>query len=147
MQTVVAVSTRCVEQSITFSPVAQVSLVETFTLWIKFMPQELNRTDPSTYREQFEAGYIRGVREDQPAVIQLNSLIASMAVNEFLARLHPYRIDPNSEYSILRISISHGIYEQEPDGESCQLLGRHVGRGDVSPPLDWAELSLSKEVA
>jgi hypothetical protein len=36
-----------------------------------------------------EEGYIRGVAEDRPAVIQLNSLIANLAVNELLARLHP----------------------------------------------------------
>ena len=105
----------------------------------------LYRTDPSNYKNLVAAGYIRGVREDQPAVVQLNSLIASLAVNEFLARLHPYRLDPNSEYAILRFSVSHDIYEHETDGVPCRLLGRHVGRGDVCPPLDWPELSLPNE--
>ena len=52
------------------------------------------RTDPAAYRSQLDQGYIRGVPEDRPAVIQLNSLVASVAINELLARLHPYRIDP-----------------------------------------------------
>ena len=107
----------------------------------------LYRTDPTTYRTQLGEGYIHGVRENRPAVVQLNMLLASLAVNEFLARLHPFRIDPNSDYAIHRLSISHGIYEHEGDGEPCALLSRHVGKGDVSPLLDWAELSLASQAA
>ena len=107
----------------------------------------LYRTDPAAYRAQLREGYIHGVQENRPAVVQLNMLLASLAVNEFLARLHPFRIDPNADYAIHRLSISHGIYEHEGDGEPCALLARHVGRGDVSPLLDWAELSLTKAAA
>ena len=107
----------------------------------------LLRTDPAAYRAQLEDGYIRGVQEDRPAVIQLNSLIASLAVNELLARLHPYRLDSNGDYAVHRLSLSHGIYEHEGDGDPCPLLARHVGRGDVTPLLDWAELSVQREAA
>ena len=107
----------------------------------------LFRTDPTAYRTQLEDGYIRGVQEDRPAVVQLNSLVASLAVNEFLARLHPYRLDPNGDYAVHRLSISHGIYEHEGDGQPCPMFSRHVGRGDVNPLLDWAELSLEREAA
>ena len=104
----------------------------------------LYRTDPAAYRAQLDDGYIRGVQEDRPAVVQMNTLLASLAINEFLARLHPYRLDPNAEYAVHRLSVSHGIYEHEDDGKPCPVLARHVGRGDVSPLLDWAELSLAK---
>ena len=107
----------------------------------------LYRTDPAAYRTLLGDGYIRGVQEDRPAVVQLNSLVASLAVNEFLARLHPYRLDPNGDYAVHRLSISHGIYEHDGDGEPCPMLVRHVGRGDVSPLLDWAELSLERQAA
>ena len=107
----------------------------------------LLRTDQAAYRAQLKDGYIRGVQEDRPAVVQLNTLIASLAINEFLARLHPYRLDPNADYAIHRLSISHGIYEHEDDGEPCPMLARHVGRGDVTPLLDWAELSVRQEAA
>lgn len=103
----------------------------------------LYRTDPTAYRDQLGRGYIKGVAEDRPAVIQLNSLIASLAVNELLARLHPYRLDPNDEFAIHRVSLSHGIYEHVADGEPCQLLSRHVGRGDTAPLLDMPELSIA----
>lgn len=101
----------------------------------------LQRTDPSHYQNLLEEGYIRGVQEDRPAVVQLNSLIASLAVNELLARVHPYRIDPNEAYAVTRISLSHGIFEHEPEGAICPVLSRNVGRGDIEPPLDWVELS------
>lgn len=103
----------------------------------------LARTDPDAYRALRREGYITGVAEDRPAVIQLNSLIASLAVNELLARLHPYRLDSNGDYAVHRLSLSHGIYEHLPDGEPCATLVRHVGRGDVWPPLDMPELSLA----
>jgi len=107
----------------------------------------LSRTDPEAYKGLLEDGYIRGVAEDRPAVIQLNGLIASLAINELLARLHPYRLDPNGDYAIHRISLSHGIYEHEADGEQCPVLARHVGRGDVEPLLDWPELSNVRSAA
>ena len=106
----------------------------------------LMRADPVAYQDLRERGYIKGVAEDRPAVIQLNSLIASLAVNELLARLHPYRLDPNGDFAVHRISLSHGIYEHLDDGETCQLFARHVGRGDVTPLLDMPELSI-KEAA
>jgi hypothetical protein len=102
----------------------------------------LRRTDPGQYKKLLAEGYIRGVQEDRPAVIQLNTLIASIAVNELLARLHPYRIDPNGDFAIVRVSLSHAIYDHEPDGIPCAVLGRHMGRGDVEPLLDMAELSI-----
>ena len=115
--------------------------------WSRCARAGLFRTDPAAYRTQLEDGYIRGVQEDRPAVVQLNSLVASLAVNEFLARLHPYRLDPNTDYAIHRLSVSHGIYEHEQDGEPCPMLARHVGRGDVTPLLDWPELSLQQDAA
>lgn len=107
----------------------------------------LYRTDPETYRALLKDGYIKGVREDRPAVVQLNGIIASLAISELLARLHPFRDDPNASFAVHRMSLSHGIYEHEHEGLMCQMLARHTGRGDVQPLLDWAELSSTNEAA
>lgn len=107
----------------------------------------MQRTDPVGFRRQLEEGYIRGVQEDRPAVIQLNSLVASLAVNELLARLHPFRLDPNHEYAVTRVSLSHGIWEHESEGAPCAVLARHAGRGDVEPLVDWAELGVGVRAA
>lgn len=101
----------------------------------------LKRKDPEQYAKLLDEGYLRGSDEDRPAVIQLNSLIASLAVSELMARLNPYRIDPNLEYAVTRISLVHAFLDHEREGGVCNTLRRHVGRGDVEPLLDWPELS------
>jgi hypothetical protein len=82
-----------------------------------------------------------GVNEDRPAVISVNMFFASLAVNEFLARLHPYRDDNNGRFAVYRFSLSQAQIYMEPEGEQCKLLSRHVGRGDAKPLLDMPELS------
>lgn len=101
----------------------------------------IRRTDPAAFERLRNEGYIRGAAVNRPAVIQLNTFIASLAINDFLARLHPYRLDPNEEFAIQRVSLSHGIFEHEGDGPPCPSLSRHVGRGDITPLLDLPELS------
>lgn len=101
----------------------------------------LRRTDPEAYREQIKAGYIHGVAEDRPAVISVNMQIASMAVNEFLARLHPYRYDSNADSSIVRTSFIQAATYREPDGNSSSMFAAHIGKADVRPLLSMPELS------
>lgn len=101
----------------------------------------LKRTDPEAYKEQVKAKYIVGAQEDRPAVISVNFFAASLAVNEFLARLHPYRDDDNGEYAIHRFSLSQGVFYREGEGEPCRLLARYAGRGDMRPLLNLPELS------
>jgi len=101
----------------------------------------LRRTDPAAYAEHLQSKYIVGVQEDRPAVISVNMQIASMAVNEFLARLHPYRDDANRHFATSRFSLSQAQCYTECDGESCPVLAPHVGRGDTRLLLDMPELS------
>lgn len=101
----------------------------------------LRRTNPGLYRKQVDEGYLRGVEENRPAVISVNAQLASMAVNEFLARLHPYRYDDNADFAVVRTSLIQGETYREPAPDPCPVLARHVGRGDVEPLLDMPELS------
>jgi hypothetical protein len=101
----------------------------------------LRRTNPALYRKEVDEGYLRGVEEDRPAVISVNGQLASMAVNEFLARLHPYRYDDNSDFAVVRTSLIQGETYRESAPDPCPVLARHVGRGDVEPLLDMPELS------
>lgn len=105
----------------------------------------LRRTDPKAYREQVKAGYIRGVAEDRPAVISINMQIASMAVNEFLARLHPYRLDDNSDSAILRTSFVQGVEYRLREPAPSGMFAMHIGKGDVKPLLSMPELSEPEE--
>jgi hypothetical protein len=93
----------------------------------------LKRTDPAFYKDQLRRGYIRGVRVDRPAVISINTAAAAYAVNELLARLHPFRSLPNSEFAIQKLLFSHGRTARRSDGTPDAELAGWVGRGDCNP--------------
>lgn len=104
--------------------------------------EALKRQNPAYYEQQRQDGYIQNVQEDRPAVISVNTVLAGMAVNELLARLHCFRDEPNQSYAQIGVSISQvAFYPEGENGHPCPLLARHVGRGDVIPLLDQAELS------
>jgi hypothetical protein len=105
----------------------------------------LRRTDPKAYREQVRAGYIRGIAEDRPAVISINMQMASTAINEFLARLHPYRYDDNAESVIVRTSFIQGTHYRETEDTPSGTFFAHIGKGDVRPLLSMPDLSELEE--
>ena len=102
---------------------------------------EMRRTNPILYRRQLEEGYLRGVDEDRPAVISVNMFFSSLVVNDFLARLHPYRNRKNAEYAWIGGNLSEMQFFSEAEAEPCQVLKRHVGKGDVIPLLERPSLS------
>lgn len=102
----------------------------------------LYRTEPAAYREQVREKYIRGVREDRPAVVSVNAFFASLAVNELLARVHGYRDDDNDAFATYGASLTQARLVADDEGAPCGILSRFVGRGDVSPPLGLPELSI-----
>lgn len=101
----------------------------------------LRRTDPKAYREQVRTGYIQGVAEDRPAVISINMQMASTAINEFIARLHPYRHDDNAESAVVRTSFIQGSHYRETEESGTGSFTTHIGRADVRPLLSMPELS------
>lgn len=105
----------------------------------------LHRTDPEAYKAQVKAGYIHGVDEERPAVISINMQLASTAVNEFLARLHPYRYDQNADFSVVRTSFIQGASYCEREPAPSRAFFPNLGKGDVSPLLSMPELSEVKQ--
>jgi hypothetical protein len=103
--------------------------------------EALKRTDPAEYRRRRKEGYIRGVPEERPAVISTNALYASLAVNEFLARLHRFRWSTNSEFAIRRFSLTRDLLIAESDGGASTRLAKLVGRGDMIPLVNMPVLS------
>lgn len=101
----------------------------------------LRRHHPEQYQELLQEKYISGVAEDRPAVISVNLLFAALAVNEFLARLHPYRLAGNLHIDAVTMSLSAELVETPSHPDPCSALSRHLGRGDVRPLLDMPELS------
>ena len=105
--------------------------------------EHLHRTDPVFYADQLQRGYIKGVNVDRPAVISINTATASAAVNELLARLHPFRTRPNSEFAIQKILFTHGRLLSRSEGHDDTLLSPHVGKGNTEPPLLLPRLSVA----
>ena len=98
--------------------------------------EDLLRTSRDEFRERHARGYVRGVQVDRPAVISVNMHFASLAVNEVLARLHPFRMDDNKEFGTTRMSLSHSQLECERDQLAPPRTLTSVGRGDIDPPLE-----------
>lgn len=97
------------------------------------------RSNIEEYKKQKKSGYIVDVDVDSPAVISINMYIASMAVNEFLARIHKFRYDSNSHFSISRISFTDSYLQHEEDGSPDTYLEKFVGRGDMEPIINMPE--------
>ena len=92
------------------------------------------RTNPKHYERQIEDGYLPLIGEDQPAVISVNMQAACLAFNDFLARLHGFRLDPNDDFAIQKFHLTHGYYENEPAPmlEPDPLFSQYAGKGDAS---------------
>jgi len=103
--------------------------------------EALRRTDKNMHDQLANENYIKGVQVDRPAVISVNMLIASLAVNDFLARLHPFRLDGNDEFAAQTVSLTQGEFMRFPEGPSCPAFAARVGLGDRTPLLDMPALS------
>jgi hypothetical protein len=101
----------------------------------------LRRNDPAAHDRQVKDGYIAGVQANRPAVISVNMFGASLAVNELLARLHPFREEPNSNYAAVTFSLASMELISDPEEGICDILGGTVGMGDVTPLLGLMELA------
>lgn len=96
----------------------------------------LRRTNPKQFAAEVDEGYIKGVKVESPAVISINGLSATLAVNNLLARIHPFRIDPNSEIRHQWFDLINGLFGSGDGGEPCRALQRQAGRGDMEPFLE-----------
>lgn len=101
----------------------------------------LLQDSPAEYRRLQREGYVKGVRVDRPAVISVNMIAASLAVNEFLARIHGFRLESNDRFAVSRMCLTDPIAGMtEGDGDACEEMGRLVGLGDQKPPLGMMRL-------
>lgn len=91
--------------------------------------------------------YLANVNESNPAVISINVQVSSAAVNEFLARLHPYRNVNNAEIDIVRVMFGECAMYGEAASVPCDFFGKYVGIGDIEPLLNNPEFSYVTKAA
>jgi len=101
----------------------------------------LRRNDPAAHAQQVRDGYIAGAPANRPAVISVNMFAAALAVNELLARVHPFREEPNCNYAVTIFSLTSMELLSEPEERRCEILADRVGIGDASPLLGLLELA------
>lgn len=96
----------------------------------------LKAQNPNHYEQQKKEGYITGIDENQPAVISVNMQASCMAFNDFLARIHNYRLDDNNDFDIQKMSLTHGYYEHQKSNVSIHpLFVKNLGKADQSDLL------------
>lgn len=96
----------------------------------------LRKSNIEEYNELKKSGYITNIAVESPAVISVNMQISSIAINEFLARIHNYRYDDNGNFAIMRLSLTDSYIQYEGDGEPDKYLAKYVGRGNMAPLLN-----------
>ncbi|WP_197409551.1 ThiF family adenylyltransferase [Erythrobacter sp. YT30] len=90
----------------------------------------LRQSDPKAYAQQLDEGYVKGVVEEAPSVISLNMRAASAGVNEWIARLFPFRHEPNKGFARTYFSLAGGEEESSPEPSvSAPLLAQFLGCG------------------
>ena len=93
----------------------------------------IRRTNPAILPSAAGEGYLRGIAEDRPAVVTVNGIFASLAVQEFLARIHPYRNQPTTD-----TPMSEAIWPR------CSSTRRVRANPALSSPVMWAEETRSR---
>ncbi len=95
----------------------------------------LRKVAPEAHRQELDAGYLKGVVEEAPAVITLNMRAAAACVNEFIARAFPFRLESNRLYA--RTQFSLAACEEEYFAEDFFTCTPNLllARGDAEPLL------------
>jgi hypothetical protein len=105
--------------------------------------ESIRRRDPA---EIARNQYLAAAGESSPAVISINMQVAAAAVNEFLARLHPYRNMKNEDVDAIAIMFNDATTFPQSFNVPCPFFSKYKGWGDVEPLLNNPELSKNENV-
>ncbi|MGE6743309.1 hypothetical protein ACQKGC_23845 [Allorhizobium pseudoryzae] len=97
--------------------------------------EHLRQIDPTAFEDEMAAGYIKGVMDEAPSVITLNTRAASALLNEFLARTYPFRQNPNRNYARSEFSLAACDEDYHSEDKYERQENPLLGRGDAEPLL------------
>lgn len=95
----------------------------------------LRKVAPEAHQQELEAGYLKGLVEEAPAVITLNMRAAAACVNEFIARAFPFRLECNRLYGRTQFSLAACEEEYFAEDFFTCALNLLLARGDAEPLL------------
>lgn len=101
----------------------------------------LRRYYPEQYAQQLAEKYIRGAAVESPAVISVNGVMASHAVMEFLARIHPFRCRDLECTRGQMLDLATCVWSCDEESPVDDLLAHWTGLGDRTPLLGDPTLS------
>jgi len=107
--------------------------------------EHLREVAPQAHEQELNAGYIKGVHQEAPAVISLNMRAASACVNEFLARAYPFRLDPNRNYTRSEFSLAACEEEYLSEDSFSKSDNTELALGDEEPLLGLPNLRKPKQ--
>ena len=96
----------------------------------------LKMADPQAHGVELAQGYFAGAVEEAPAVISLNMRAASAAMNEFILRAYPFRLDPNRQYARTMFSLAGGDEDRFSEDDFPPASTKLLGRGGREPLLN-----------
>ena len=111
----------------------------------QFEADSMRREDADLYAERLKEKYIVGASESSPAVISVNMLTASLAIQEFLARIHPYRLDDNSLHETFWMDFMTSRIKTEAPTPADSALGKFLGQGEIRPLMNMPSLGSSAD--
>lgn len=91
--------------------------------------ENYRRDTPEFYKMLKELGYT-GKNNDIQAVMTLTIEAATMALDDFMARLHGYRVESNKEFDEQERSFTHGYYEHKQHSSENLALRIFQATGD-----------------
>lgn len=95
----------------------------------------LAEVDVEAFDAERREGYIKGTIEQAPSVIALNMRAASSAMLELVARIFPFRHDPNRSKARSLFALADGEEEYFSEDEFEPGPTADVGRGPLEPLL------------
>lgn len=104
--------------------------------------ESLERAAPEEYARQRAEKYIKGRDEEQPAVISINMIAAASAVLELIARLYPFRHDPDpATFDAVRMNLAEVEFTTETYETPCPVMAKLHAAGGREPLLNMPQLS------
>lgn len=95
----------------------------------------LAQAAPDAYRRKLEDGYLRGSTEEAPSVIALNMRAASACVMEFIARMFPFRHEPNEGFARTIFTLTDGCEDRFAESTFPRKASLPLGLGTQEPLL------------
>jgi hypothetical protein len=110
----------------------------------RLFAEGLKRQDHKEFEKRVRQGYIHNANVDRPAVISVNMQISSIAVNEFLNRLHKYKDGHPANFAKITMDYTWNCIENIPEWsfEVDKVNQKWRGFGDCKPFLRMPELNL-----